>query len=139
MAATLSATRAAIQARLATISAFVGTHAEVPDQINVPCAVVQPAPGDFIAYDPALGDDVNYAFYITIYAQGTDAVAGQKELDAFLAPSGSSSVRTAVNGTLGGVVASASCGNARNYRHVILAGETQLRYIVCDIPVTVMT
>jgi len=134
--ASFSAVRTALQARVATVSGLKAVHEFVPDSFSAtPAAVVQPAPGDFLAYSEALDDIAGYQLYVTIFVEAADAVAAQRALDAFLAKAGTSSVYAAVNGTLGGVVADAGINVARNYR-----AETidSVRYIAVDFPVRVM-
>lgn len=137
MAATFTQVIEALAARVETVPGFLAVHEMVPDSLSAPCAVVQPAPGDFLRYRPTSDDTtVDMLLLVTVYVPGLDAVAGQKALNPFLAASGPSSVYAAVNGTLGGVVSSASCRFARNYR-----AETwdEQRYIAVDFPVEVMT
>lgn len=137
MSATLSQVRAGIAERVGTVPGFLQVLDKVPDSMSAPCAVVQPAPGDFLMFAPAMGGDVvTYLMLVTVYVPGADAANGQELLDPYLVPSGTYSIAAAVNGTLGGLVSSASCRFARNYR-----AETwdEQRYICVDFPVEVMT
>jgi len=134
--ASFSAVRAALQARVATVAGIKKVHEFVSDSIaDSPCAVVQPAPGDFLVYSEAMDDIAGYLLYVTLYVPGADAVNGQKLLDPFLAKAGAGSVYAAVNGTLGGLVADAGISVARNYR---AEQFDEARYIVVDFPVKVM-
>ena len=136
---TLSQVRTALVARVSTLPDLLQVHATVPDKIVPPCAVIQPAPGDFLMFSPTMGSDVvNYLMVVSIYVPapvGTAADA-QEALDPYLAPEGDYSVTAVLNGTLGGLVSSASCLFARNYR-----AETwdEGRYVAADFPVQVMT
>lgn len=136
MTATLSQVREALATAVEAVPGLLAVHPMVPDSISAPCAVVQPAPGDFLRFRPTFDDCVDYLLLVTVYVPGADALSGQTALDSFLAPSGSSSVAAAVNGTLGGVVSSASCRFARNYR---AEQWDEQRYIAVDFPVEVMT
>lgn len=137
MSATFTEVIEALAARVATVPGLLAVHDKVPDSLAAPCAVVQPAPADFLHFNPTMDDDtVTYLLIVSVYVPGADAVNGQVALNPYLAKTGESSVHAAVNGTLGGVVSSASCRFARNYR-----AETwdEQRYIAVDFPVEVMT
>ena len=127
-------------AQAPTLPGLLQVHATVPDKLSSPCALVQPAPGDFLMFRPTLDDVVNYILLVSIYVSAPigSAADAQELLDPYLAPSGDHSVVAAIHGdsTLGGIVASASCNYARNYR-----SETwdEARYIAVDFPVQVMT
>lgn len=130
--ATFSAVREALATAVANTDGIKTTREQVPDSISDwPCAVIQPAPGDFLVYSEALGDVAGYLFYVTLYIGG-DVIAAQRTLDGLLAATG---VRAAVNGTLGGVVADAEISVARGYRAEQI---DTARYVVCDLPVRVM-
>jgi hypothetical protein len=136
MTATLTQVRMALAAQLANVPGLLQVLDKVPDSLSAPCAVVQPAPGDFLRFRPVMdGTVADYLMLVTVYVPGTDAANGQLLLDPYLAPSGASSISAAVNGTLGGLVASAVNNFARNYR-----AETwdEQRYIAVDFPVEVM-
>lgn len=137
MTATFTEVIEALAGRVETLPGLLQVHPMVPDSLSAPCAVIQPAPGDFLHYAPTQGDDtVDIILIVSIYVPGADAINGQKALNPYLAKSGASSMHAAINGTLGGVVSSASCLFARNYR-----AETwdEQRYIAVDFPVQVMT
>jgi hypothetical protein len=135
MTATLTDVREALAAAVGTIAGLLKVYDKVPDSMSAPCAIVQPAPGDFLRFRPTMGDTVaDYLMLVTVYVPGADAVNGQVALDPYLAATGASSVTAAVNGTLGGLVSSAVNNYARNYR-----AETwdEQRYIAVDFPVEV--
>jgi len=134
--ASFSAVRTALQARVANVSGLKAVHEFVPDSYSItPAAVVQPAPGDFLAYSEALDDIAGYQFYVTITVAAPDAVTAQKALDPFLAKAGASSIYAAVVGNLGGTVADTLVNVARNYR---AEKVDDIRYVSVDIPVRVM-
>ena len=138
MTATLVQVRDALAAVVGTVDGLLAVHGKVPDSMAAPCAIVQPAPGDFLMFRPTMdgGSTTNYLMLVTVYVPGADAVNGQLALDPYLAPSGAQSITAAVNGTLNGLVSSAVNNFARNYR-----AETwdEQRYIAVDFPVQVMT
>lgn len=140
MTATLSQVRVRLAAQVANLPGLLQALPTVPDKLSAPCAIVQPAPGDFLRFRPAFDDTVDYLLLVTIYVPAPVGSVNdaQELLDPYLAPSGEASVYAAVNadGTLGGLVSSAKCNYARNYR-----AETwdEARYIGVDFPVEVMT
>lgn len=126
----------ALAARVAAAQGIADVADRVPDSITAtPAAVVQPGDGDFVIYDQALGDIGGYEFVITLYTPGADVRAGQVALLPFLAYGGNSSIRAAVNGTLGSVVSNARVRTARNWRSVEI---DSIRYICVDLPVEVL-
>lgn len=138
MTATFTEVIEALAGQVADVPGLRQVLSMVPDSLTAPCAIIQPAPGDFLRFRPTFDDVVDYLLLVTIYVPGADAVNGQKALNPYLAPSGEASVYAAINadGTLGGVVSSASCLFARNYR---AEQWDEQRYIAVDFPVQVMT
>jgi len=100
--ASLSSIRSGLSTRLATISGL-SVYSYVPDSIEPPTAVVR-------------GSD-SYEIPLYLYVSRVDAELSQDSLDEFLAGSGSSSIKQAIEGdsTLGGVVSSARVVEASNY------------------------
>lgn len=97
----VSAIRTALATRLGTISGL-RTSATIPDQINPPMAVVSL---DSISYDEAFQRGLDeYRFTITVVVGRVAERTAQNNLDAYLAPTGNKSIKTAVEGdrTLGG-------------------------------------
>lgn len=113
--ATIGQIRAGIKDRLATISGL-SAHDIVPDQVNPPCAVVF---GPEIDYDATMGrgsDD--YRFHVILLVSRVDERSGQDLLDTYLAPSGATSVKVAVEGgggDLGGIVDFVRVKEVREY------------------------
>lgn len=130
--ASLTTIREAMQARLQTISGL-RVHAIVPDSIETPAAIVVPAPGTFINFDTSFGTDDVFLTIQLIVSRSSDR-AGQELLDSFLAGSGNTSIRTAVNGSLGGSAHFATVTDARNYGPVKF---NEIEYYGCEIFVTV--
>lgn len=138
MAASFSACRDGVAERLQTVSGLKKALAQIDDKVSdTPCAMVGPAPGDFVSYDPVMDtDDCDYALLVTVYVSAQNAVEAQQQIDAFLAPTGPTSIRAAINGRLGNLVANAKCTVGRNYRAEEIDG---VRYLAIDFPVLVMT
>jgi hypothetical protein len=98
---TISQLRTGLATRLATISGL-RTTATIPDQINPPVAIVAL---DSIAYDTAFARGLDqYTFRIMLITGRVAERQSQTNLDLYLAPTGSGSVKTAIEGdrSLGG-------------------------------------
>lgn len=101
MMATVTELRTGLATRLATISGL-RTSATIPDQINPPIAVVSI---DAIVYDEAFSRGLDeYQFTVTLFVGRVAERSAQNSLDAYLAPTGAGSVKTAIEGdrSLGG-------------------------------------
>ena len=113
--ASLSSIRTGLSTRLATISGL-SVYSYVPDSIEPPSAVVGVMSS--VDYDSTMsrGSDM-YEIPLYLYVSRVDAELSQDSLDEFLAGSGSSSIKQAIEGdtTLGGVVSSARVVEASNY------------------------
>jgi hypothetical protein len=115
MAVTIAAVKTALATRLATISGL-HVHATMPGSVTTPAAIVQPGGGQFLAFDQAMGvgiDDLTLSVLVVVSA-GDERIA-QTQLDAYLAPTGTGSVKAAVDGDLGGTVDYATVTGAQNY------------------------
>lgn len=90
----ISNVRDGIKTRLATISGL-RTYSEVPDAVNVPCAIVG-IPTE-IKFDFTLNRSNDQALFPVriMVGKATDRVA-QRNLDVYLQSSGSSSIKTAI-------------------------------------------
>ena len=113
--ASLSSIRTGLSTRLATISGL-SVYSYVPDSIEPPTAGVGVMSS--VDYDSTMsrGSDM-YEIPLYLYVSRVDAELSQDSLDEFLAGSGSSSIKQAIEGdtTLGGVVSSARVVEASNY------------------------
>lgn len=138
MTATFEEVREALAATVRPLPGLLSSTAKVPEKYAPTCAYVGPAPGDFINFRPDLDDDVDYHLVVTLVVQGTDIAAAQTTMDAYLVKSGPMSVIAAINagGNLGGIVSSARCNVARNYRAEI---RDEGRFVLADFPVDIMT
>lgn len=115
--ATMSNLRNGLATRLATISGL-RTSATLPDQPQPPQAVVYP---DRVTYDTALGRGSDeYTFVVLVIVGRIAERTAQTSLDAYCNPSGSTSIKAAVEGdpTLG--------GNALDCRVTEMRGQSSL-------------
>lgn len=114
--ASISAIRDGLRARLATIPGLY-EYDIVPDDIVTPAAVVMPGE-PLVVFDStfARGSD-EFNFLILLLVQFANERTAQDALDAYLAGSGASSVKTVVEAdqTLGGAVAYVTVTSAINY------------------------
>lgn len=112
---TITEIREAIAARLSEISGLTA-YDHVPDSVDSPAAVVF---GPEIEFDQAFmrgSDKMTFALVLIVSRNSPDDAQGL--LDSFLAPSGATSVKTAVEGAggdLGGIVADVRCTEVREY------------------------
>lgn len=113
-AASYSTVRDALKTALDTIDGLT-VYATANSTVNPPAAVV--LPGDpVISFDSTMArgaDDMLFVVRLLV-GQQTD-YAAQDKIDAYLAGTGPSSVKAAVDGNLGGVVDFARVSQARNY------------------------
>lgn len=113
--ASVSSIRDGLKTRLATISGLA-TYDVLPETFEVPAAVVRP--GDpFVIFDQTMArgsDDI--VFTVTIYVTRTDEIAAQDALDAYLAGSGSNSIKAAIE-------ADATLGGAAHFARVVMATD----------------
>ena len=125
--ASLSSIRTGLSTRLATISGL-SVYSYVPDSIEPPTSVVGVMSS--VDYDSTMsrGSDM-YEIPLYLYVSRVDAELSQDSLDEFLAGSGSSSIKQAIEGdtTLGGVVSSARVVEASNYGVPAKCAGRQLR------------
>ena len=113
--ATLTGIRQGIGTALESITSLT-VKDYVPDSIEPPTAVV--GVGENIVYDSTMarGSDT-YTIPILLYVSRVDAQDSQETLDAYLAPTGSSSIKQAVESdtSLGGACDSVRVVEADNY------------------------
>ena len=113
--ASLSSIREGLKTRLATISGL-SIFSFVPDSIEPPTAVVGVMSS--LEYDSTMARGADtYNIPVFLYVSRIDAQDSQDTLDAFLASSGSSSVKAQVESdiTLGGQAQSVRVVEADNY------------------------
>ena len=113
--ANLSSIRSGIATNLENISSLT-VFGFVPDSIETPTAVVGVV--DTLEYDSTMArGEYTYSIPVFLYVSRVDAQDSQDTLDAFLASSGSSSVKAQVESdiTLGGQAQSVRVVEADNY------------------------
>jgi hypothetical protein len=99
---TLAAVRDGLVTRLNTISGL-RVYETPPDSVpELPAAIVtQGEP--FASYDQVMGAaDVRYSFEVLLLVRSADDAQAWADLEPYLSPAGASSVKAAVDGTLGG-------------------------------------
>lgn len=99
---TLSAVRDGLVTRLDTISGLRVYEVDLEGALELPAAVVDQ--GDpFIKYDRMIGAaDVCYSFEVLLLVASAQGEQAWAVLEPYLNPTGVSSVKAAVDGTLGG-------------------------------------
>ena len=95
---TLSAIRTLIDTALDGVSGLAGHYAKVPSVIIPPCAFVALRPTDAISYDfTAQNASLVYHLYVEVLVnKGALLEQAQDDLDPFLQPAGSTSIKAAV-------------------------------------------
>lgn len=125
--ASVSAIRDGLSTALGAISGL-RAYDTVPGQVSPPAAIVEPA-SPLIVFDSTMGRGSDeLAFNVTVLVQyGTDRTS-QDALDAYLAGSGASSVKAAIEAddTLGGIVSYARVASATDYGPMTFAGVDYL-------------
>ena len=129
----ITAIRDALAANLATISGL-RTAAEIPDNPNVPIAVVQLQSVD---YDGAFAQGLTtYNFIVSVIVGRPAEREAQRRLNAFASSSGDSSIKLAIQSdkTLDGNAYDVRVVNMTNIGAVLLGEAT---YLAADFVVTV--
>lgn len=122
--ATLGQVRDELKVRLATISGL-RAHDVWPDTVNVPAALVRPLTGTFAE---SYGNGTKFTFEIVLVLQLGTLRSAQDALDAYLDPSGSSSIVAAIEGdrTLGGKADTLAVTGWRDYGGMEIGTVTYL-------------
>ena len=131
--ATFSELRTALATQLATIRGL-RTAATVPDNPAPPVAVIVPVN---VEYDVSFGRGTDlYTFSVLLIVGRMSERAAQTTLDAYINPTGATSVKAAINAdpTLGGACQSARVTNMVNYGSLIV-GDTE--YLSADFQITI--
>lgn len=131
----IGAIREALKVRLDTIPGLT-TYATMPGSVNVPAAVVIPGPGPFLNYHESFEGADRVAMSIVVYVAYTHQDGSQGNLDGYLANTGTSSVKAAIDGDLDldGTVQFAVVTEARNYG-ILNVGGTD--YLSCEFGVDI--
>ncbi len=99
---TLATVRAGLAARLDTISGL-RVYATPPDSVQELPAAVVAFRGPVATYDHVIGAaDARYRFEVLLLVGSADEGQAQGDLEPYMSPTGASSVKAAVDGTLGG-------------------------------------
>lgn len=123
--ASLSALRDGIATNLATINGL-RVSAFVPDNINPPIAIVTP---QNIEYHRSFQNGLNtYSFIVSVFVGRVSERSAQNTLDAYCAPTGSSSIKSAIESdrTLQGHAFDLVVSDMRNYGSVTIGENTYL-------------
>lgn len=122
MAATLTAVRNGIKTRLATI-AGLSAYAIEPASPKYPAAWTFPLPNS--EYDTDHDGNTKWQMQVTVMVQAGEMGHAQSNIDPFCAPSGTKSIKAAIEGeggNLGGVVDYAVVTRLLNYFGSEVAG-----------------
>lgn len=114
--AALTDIREGLKDRLDTI-AGLRAFAYVPGQINPPAAVVEPA-NPVVEYHQAMAGGLNvWRLKVRVFEAANADTQSQQALDSYIAPTGTKSVKAAIEGdkTLGGVVADLTVDESVGY------------------------
>lgn len=123
--ASLSELRDGIAANLSTITGL-RVSAFVPDNINPPLAIITP---QNIEYHKSFQNGLNtYNFIVSVFVGRVSERVAQNTLDAYCAPTGSSSIKNAIESdrTLQGRAFDLVVSDMRNYGSVTIAENTYL-------------
>lgn len=124
--ASLSSIRDGLKTRLETVTGL-RAYDTIPDDINIPAGIVG-AP-ESIEFDTTYGRGVDrYTIPIRVYASQASERAGQDKLDGYLAGSGATSIKAAIEGdpTLGGAAHTTRVTQAKGYGVYEVAGVQYL-------------
>jgi hypothetical protein len=118
----LSAVRQGLVDRLGSIDGLRVYETPPPPAPEFPAVVLNQAE-PFAAYDQAMGSaDVRYYFQVLLLVSSADEAQALADLEPYVSPTGASSVKTAVDGDLGGsadwarVVGVAAAGRITHHR-----------------------
>ena len=123
--ASISSIRSGLATNLGSISGL-RSGPTIPDNVNPPYAIIAPSSVDYHrAFNNALS---TYNFTITLVVGRVSERTAQNNLDAYCSPTGSSSIRVAIESdkTLGGVVFDTIVTGMRNYGSVTIGDNTYL-------------
>ena len=123
--ASITDIRSGLATRLATITGL-RTGATIPDNVNPPYAIISP---NSVQYHRAFNNALStYNFTVMVVVGRVSERTSQNSLDAYCSPSGSSSIRVAIEAdkTLGGVVFDTIVTGMRNYGSISIADNTYL-------------
>lgn len=132
--ATITEIKTALKARFATISGL-RTAATMPPKPEPPMvAILGPVRW---RYDETMDGLVDYTFEAHLFVNPSDLTRAQTALDAYLAPTGNSSLRAAIDGDpdLGGVVHFARVIGGNAYARLVDTAGGQLLSAAVEVEV----
>jgi|TARA_R100000655_G_scaffold29818_3_gene60257 hypothetical protein len=133
--ATFSSIRDGLKTRLETVSGLT-VYDTVPDFLDPPAVII--APFNTLNFDSTMqrGSDT-YEIPVILYIQKVDAAMAQDSLDSFLASSGGSSIKAAIEGdiTLGGAAMSVRVVSATDYGEYEVSQGTSFLGVTFNIEV----
>ena len=131
--ATIAELRDGIADNLATITGL-RTGATIPENVNPPFAIIS---FDSIDFDTTMGRGLDmFTFTVTVVVSRADARNAQNLLDVYCAPTGTSSIKTAIelDRSLGSKANDLRVTGLSNYGNLTI-GETN--YLAAEFAVTV--
>jgi hypothetical protein len=131
-----AAVRAALAAQLAAQIPGLRVSASRSAQVNVPAAVVLPAPGTVVSYKETMDGSADLYLRVVVLVGEGDSSSGQDLMDPYLSTTGGQSIYAAVQAdpTLGGVVSYADVWEASGYGMIPWGG---VDYLGCSFTVRV--
>lgn len=123
--ASIAQLRTQIATNLGTITGL-RTGSTIPDNVNPPFAIVMPVSVD---YHKAFHNGLNqYSFTVMVVVGRVSERSAQNTLDAFCSPTGTSSIKSAVESdrTLGGYAYDCIVSGMRNYGSTVIGENTYL-------------
>ncbi len=130
---TIAELKNGLATNLATISGL-RTSGTIPEQVNPPVAIIT---FNNVDYDTTFGRGLDmYSFTVTVIVSRADARNAQNLLDVYCAPTGSSSIKTAIelDRSLGSKANDLRVTGLSNYGNLTI-GETN--YFAAEFAVTV--
>ena len=130
---TIAELKNGLATNLATISGL-RTSSTIPEQVNPPVAIIT---FNNVDYDTTFGRGLDmYSFTVTVIVSRADARNAQNLLDVYCAPTGSSSIKTAIelDRSLGSKANDLRVTGLSNYGNLTI-GETN--YFAAEFAVTV--
>lgn len=131
---TLAAIKQGLANNLASITGL-RTSSVLPEQVNPPVAIIAL---NSIDYDTTFRRGLDtYTFTITVIVGRADARVGQNTLDSYAAPTGTYSVKSAIelDRSLGGVANDTRATGLSNYGNLTIG---ELNYLAAEWSVTVI-